>query len=134
MTLWLTLSTLSPGACEEHPNPRRSFVSTDRYTADFKETSEVNHRLRSVPFTEWSLGFGQFSSHLVIRVSTGRPLDGFSASRLSRQALVPFRFRVQVGLVTQGHYAQPLPSYSEIIHAAMRRTPIGESEPISSVR
>ncbi len=49
-------------------------------------------------------------------------LDGFSASRLSRHAVVPFRFRVRVGLVTQGHHAQPLPSCSGIIHAAMRRS------------
>ena len=86
------------------------------------ETSDVSHRIRSGPFTEWSLGFGHFSSRLVIRVLTGVCRDGFGRSRLLEPANVLFGFRVQVGSTTQGYHAQPLPSFLGIIHAAMRRT------------
>jgi hypothetical protein len=89
---------------------------------DVLETLDVSHLIQSGPFTEWTLGFKQSSFHHAVRVSTGLQLDGFAASRLSQHASFPVGFRRQVGWVTQGYHAQPLPSYSGITQAAMRRT------------
>src|SRR6266545_2954186 len=50
-----------------------------------------------------TLGFRQCSCHLAIRVLPDGPLGGCTALRLSRQAVVPCGFRVQVGRVTQEH-------------------------------
>jgi hypothetical protein len=60
-------------------------------------------------FTAWTLRFRQFSFHHIVRALTGMQLGGFAASCLSRHAFFPSGFRVQVGLVAQGHCTQPLP-------------------------
>ena len=67
------MTTLFPGSVKGTPSGR----------APFLETWDVSHRFQSVRFTEWTLGFKQFSLHHAVRVSTGLPIDGFSASRLS---------------------------------------------------
>ena len=94
--------------------------------AGFLEALDVNHRIQVVPFTMWALDFKQFSLRHTIRVSAGVSIDGFSEPRLSGHAPFPLDFRRQVGSVTQGYHAQPLPCATGIIHAAKRRTAAGK--------
>src|SRR4051794_2348454 len=54
------------------------------------------------------------------------PSDGSRASRLLEHATFPSGFRLQVGSTTQRYHAQPLPSVSGIVQAAMRRTGLGD--------
>ena len=123
MSLGLAMPTLSPGSVSGRPLDAGYPLASTRTILAFRETLDVSHRFQSELFTEWTLGFRQSSFHHAVRVSTGGSLDGFTTPRLSEHATFPFRFRVQVGPVTQGYHAQPLPSYPGIIHAAMRRTP-----------
>ena len=89
------------------------------------EALDVSHRIQSELFTVWILGFTQCSVHHAIRVLANNQLDGFIGFRRSEHAVVPFAFRRQVGSTTQRYYAQPLPGFPGIVHAAMRRTDLG---------
>ena len=85
----------------------------------------INHLAQSESFTVRTLGFKQYCLHPTVRVSTSVPLGGFAAPRLSTHASVPFSFRCQVNVVTQGSHAQPIPCFTGIKHAVMRRTGLG---------
>jgi hypothetical protein len=69
-----------------------------------------------------ALGFRQCSFHLAIRVLPNTLLGGFAASRLSRHAIFPSRFPLQVGLATQEHRTQFLRCCTGISRVVTRRT------------
>jgi hypothetical protein len=73
-------------------------------------------------FTGRALGFRQFSFHHAIRVLLDMQISGFFASQLLEHAVFPSGFHLQVGSMTQGYHAQPLPNSLAIYHAVMRRT------------
>jgi hypothetical protein len=58
-----------------------------------KGCTDVSRCIRPVTFTGWTLGFKPCSLHPAIRVWTGLPISGFSASSLSEQAAFPLDYR-----------------------------------------
>ena len=107
MSLRLAMPTLSPGSVSGSPLDAGYPLAGTRTILAFLETLDVSHHFQSELFTEWTLGFRQSSFHHAVRVSTGGSLDGFTTPRLSGHATFPFRFRVQVGPVTQRFTLNP---------------------------
>ena len=127
VTLRLATPTQSPGACRERKSKIRSHRISWRLSLTIMGTIGRKPSCPICLIAVWSLGFMQFSLHHAVRVSTGRPLGWFSGFPPSRTYLFPSSFRLQVGSMTQRYHAQPLPSNSGIVQAAMRRTRLIDS-------